>query len=623
MILAMKKVRVFALRSDRDAILKSLQRHAVMMIESTDATAPDDRLDEARRRETEAADAIKYLAPYSNEKSGLLTPLPEVGLDAIIASAGNGAIAAEARAIRDEAAGHTAEITAWNGLLKQAAPWADCPLTAADLAGTASCTVFTGYLPGSAAAQTAQAVDELAAVLDSYGVQGTYQAVSAVCLRAQAGEVLALLKRAGFMSFSLPAEAGTMGDYIRAIEHKIADAQARIDTLTDRARELGGQTGELKLFYDSRKAECDRYAAPVATTDATFYLTGWVLEERQEEVAAAVAEATDVYEVELSEPADGEQPPTQVRNNRLVEPFETITDMFSRPNPNEGIDPNPVMAPWYWIIFGMMMADAGYGLLMAIMFGVYLKFKKPRGDFGKLVRVLLYSSVTTAIWGVLFGSYFGESLLPPVLFAPLENPMPMLLLSFALGALHIFCGLIVNAVEHFRHGEWQQALGCDFGWIILIVGLPLMVLPATADIGKYMALGGLALILLFTGGGVRSPFKRLMAGVSSLTGVTGYMSDILSYSRIVALMLASGVVAMVMNILAGMVADMPVVGIVLSLAVYAVGHIFNLVLGLLSAYVHASRLQYIEFFGKFYEGGGYLFEPLSYRPTYSVLSETK
>ena len=163
-----------------------------------------------------------------------MTPLPEVGLDAIITSAGNGAIAAEARAIRDEAAGLTAEITAGNGLLKQAAPWADCPLTAADLAGTASCTVFTGYLPGAAAAQTAQAGDELAAVLDSYDVQGAYQAVSAVCLRAQAGEVLALLERAGFMSFSLPAEAGTMGDYIRAIEHKIADAQARIDRLPRR-----------------------------------------------------------------------------------------------------------------------------------------------------------------------------------------------------------------------------------------------------------------------------------------------------------------------------------------------------------------------------------------------------
>lgn len=618
MILQMKKVTVFALRRYRDDILTELQKRSVMMIEQSDGSAPDCRLEEAQRKVAEAGEAIKFLTPYSTEKTGLLVSLPEVLPDEIAAPPEDGA-AAEARAIKDELASIAASVSSHTALIKQAQPWENCPLTPAELEGSESASVLTGYIPLAALADFQQQIEDLPVVIETYGPQGSYLAASVVCHTSAQEETESLLKEAGFMSFHLPQQSGTVKQYIEKTEQEKSEFNQKAAELTERAKQLGAETRKLKLLYDGRSTVRNRYAAPVAATESTFYITGWVVEERQSEIEQAVSAVTDIYEIEITDPAEGEQPPTLVRNISCVTPFETLTDMFSRPNPIEKIDPNPAMAPWYWIIFGMMMADAGYGLLMAIIFTVYIKLKKPRGESGKLVRVLQFASITTAFWGVLFGSYFGEQLLPAVLFVPLENPIPMLVMSFAIGALHIFCGLIINAIQLIKQGKVGEAIGCNFGWIVMITGLPLMLLTG---FGKWIALAGLAMIIIFTKSGEKNPFKRVMGGISSLTGITNYMSDILSYSRIVALMLASGVVAMVMNILAGMVAGMmPVVGFILSLLVYAVGHAFNLVMGLLSAYVHSSRLQYIEFYGKFYEGGGYEFTPLSYSSTYNVIKQ--
>ena len=299
--------------------------------------------------------------------------------------------------------------------------------------------------------------------------------------------------------------------------------------------------------------------------------------------------------------------------------------MFSRPNPRDGIDPNPAMAPWYWIIFGMMMADAGYGVVMVVLFGGYLLIKKPKPNEAKLIRVLCLGSITTAFWGVMFGSYFGAEWFPPVLFTPLYDPLPMMVLCFIIGALHICCGIVINAVEKFRQGDPLAGIFDNLCWVTMLAGLGMLCLPATAAAGKWLAIASAAAIALMAKRGTKNPFARLGGGLLALYGITGYISDILSYSRILALMLSSGVVAMVMNMLAGMVQGsggpwwLMALRFIPALAIYIAGHVFNLAMGLLSAYVHASRLQYIEFFGKFYEGGGYKFAPLSADSKYTEI----
>ena len=620
MILEMKKVAVFALRSDRDKILKALQRRSLIMIEQNDKTVTDKRLGEADQKLAEADDAIRFIAPYSNEKGGLLAPKPEITPDELSAAAGDSEVAQQIRALEEQLSSAKSELASREAQLKQAIMWKDCRVTKEELEACKSCRVITGYIPTISLDSVQQLIEDEPAAIEVYSGDFTSYAVAVVAYGPEADKLEEQLKDIDFIKYTPPFDGGSPAQAVELLNAEIERGRQAIADMDAKALELGKKSQELKRLYDQRESERELYAAPFLKTDSTFCITGWVEAKRSDEVEKTLSGVTDVYEIEITDPAEGEQPPTLVKNNSVVTPFETLTDMFSRPNPLEGIDPNPVMAPWYWIIFGMMMADVGYGLMMAVLFTVFIKLKKPTGESAKLMRVLQFASITTAFWGVMFGSYFGEELLPAVLFVPLNNPMPMLVMSFALGALHIFCGLIMNAIQLIKQKKLGEAIGKDLGWIFLISGLPMLILPSVQTVGKIVSIAGLAMIVLFTKSGERNPIKRIFGGISALTGVTGFMSDILSYSRIVALMLASGVIAMVMNILAGMVAAMPIIGIVFSLVVYIIGHVFNLAMGLLSAYVHASRLQYIEFYSKFYEGGGYEFTPLSCKTTYNTLS---
>ncbi|MEG2083892.1 MAG: V-type ATPase 116kDa subunit family protein, partial [Oscillospiraceae bacterium] len=280
-----------------------------------------------------------------------------------------------------------------------------------------------------------------------------------MCHKSQDEELSESTKSLGFVESAPPFAPGTPKQEHDRIVLEIAAANTALAALRDEAKETGAKVSSLELLYDKLNSDLAREQTPYSQTDRTFYIVGWVLAEREDELSEIINEATAIYDLVLEDPPEGEEPPTMTRNNKFVTPFETLTDMFSRPNPADGIDPNPAMAPWYWIIFGMMMADAGYGVMMAILFTLFRKFKKPRGEFGKLITVLQFASVTTTFWGVMFGSYFGAEWLPPVLFTPLYSPMSMMIMCFVLGAAHISCGLIIKAIELIKHGEWQLALG--------------------------------------------------------------------------------------------------------------------------------------------------------------------
>ena len=214
----------------------------------------------------------------------------------------------------------------------------------------------------------------------------------------------------------------------------------------------------------------------------------------------------------------------------------------------------------------------------------------------------------------IIASYFGATW-HPLLFAPLDNPMGMLIFCMIIGVLHIFSGMAMKMAAQIKAGHFLDAVFDEVSWMMLIAGLGLLFLPQTRTVGAVLAILGAAIVLLTAGRAKKGVFGKIIGGFGGLYGITSYLSDILSYSRILALSLASGVVGMVMNLLAGMVQG-SVIGFVLSLLIYAVGHVFNLAMGLLSAYVHDSRLQYIEFFNKFYEGGGYAFRPLQINPRF-------
>ena len=416
------------------------------------------------------------------------------------------------------------------------------------------------------------------------------------------------IKVLGFVEASLPRVTGTASEISKSNQKKIELLEKDIEAYEKQMAELAESQQELELLSEQYKAEQERQSVKFMETVETVCVEGWVRNDRMESVENAVSQVTDVYDLEYSDPEEGEQPPTALKNKKFWKPFESITDMYSPPKPGT-IDPTPVSAPWFWVIFGMMMGDFGYGALMAIIFGLMKKIMKPKGQFGMLVTLLFYSSITTMIFGILFGSYFGETF-HPILFSPLDNPVAMLIFSLVIGVLHIFSGMAIKIVEQVRAGHVLDAIFDQVSWMLLIAGAGLIFLEQTRTVGMVLAIVGAVIILFTAGREKKNIVGKAFGGIMGLYDVTSYLSDILSYARILALGLATGVIAMVMNILAGMV-QINVLGFILSLVIYFIGHVFNITMSLLSAYVHDSRLQYIEFFNKFYDGGGYNFEPLA------------
>lgn len=439
--------------------------------------------------------------------------------------------------------------------------------------------------------------------------------------------VLKELQKDSFKEVILPKVDVSLKDYLKELENNLKANNDIINSNELLLKEYSNNINILKAYYDYKYNKAIKDKVKLFETDKTVYFEGWVREDQLEEVEIELNEKVD-SNIELLDVDEDEVVPTYTKNNKFVSNFETITNMFSVPNPNE-LDPNPIMSFWYWLIFGIMMGDVGYGLVMVIFFSLFNKLKKPKGDFKKLINVFKYSGISSIIFGVLLGSFFGASFdllnmigklfgndqLTSVIFDPINDPLPMLVLSIAIGVVHIISGLILKIINEIRRKEVITALSDGLSWIIILVGIALFVLVKPTLIGIITVLIG-ALMLIITKALSGSGFVgKILAGSGSIMEVSNYLGDILSYSRILALSLSTAVIAFTFNLLADMVSG-SIIGFLLAIIIYIIGHVFNFAMGLLSAYVHDGRLQYLEFYGKFYEGGGTLFEPFTYELKY-------
>lgn len=613
MIVPMKFVTLVLMRDDREKVLRALQKQGSMMLCEQEGAvrAGTDNAAALRRMEKLLTD----LKPYAPKK-GMFAENPQVDAKTFEAPDAD----AEKTASEMETLLETvAEIKERQKQLTDRQtvlyPWAELSAAAEDLADGAYTRCTLGTLPARQFAAFSDVCRENGAALET--VSQTEQTVYVILAVLKDG-VLPDLAAYDFQKCTLPLTKGTVADELRRIAAEQNELQVQHDEAASRLETLTKESLAPQVLCEHYRAESDIESVPFLTTEQTVLLEGWVPAERVEEVEQTVQAVTEVYDLTARDPEEGEDVPTELENKKLVSQFEGITNMFSVPSYG-GYDPNAVMAPWYWLIFGMMMGDAGYGLMMVVLISIVKKIMKPKGDTKKLINVLLYSSITTILCGVLFGSYFGETW-HPILFSPLENPVQMLIVTLGIGVAHIFTGLIVQIVNSVKAGHWVDAICDQVSWILVISGICMIFLAATRTVGIVLACIGAAIILFTAGRAKKGIIGKITGGLVGLYGITNYLSDILSYSRILALSLATGVVGMVMNMLAGMIQG-SVIGFILSLLIYVVGHVFNLVLGLLSAYVHDCRLQYIEFYGKFYEGNGKLFKPLSINPKYIQIKE--
>ncbi len=416
-------------------------------------------------------------------------------------------------------------------------------------------------------------------------------------------------------------------DYLASLREQEKDLDIKEKELNNKIASFGDELPRLKSFHDLlmlKKAQLE--ASELShETESTFYMQGWVLENNAEKLEQRILSIAPYTVIELRDPLPDEEPSIKLENSDFVTAFEPVVEGFSLPM-YRSLDPTAVMSPFYMTLFGVMLSDAGYGLLMALVLFAFLKIKKIPVRNAKILYLLMFCGGATVFWGLAFNTVIGFNVLPQFTrFFPLDavnDPLPVMAACLGIGVIHLFAGVLVGAYQNIKRGDVVAAISDNISWLILLTGLGLMVVPSTAEIGKYLALIGCGIILIMTGRDKKNPIKRLISGFGALYGITSWVSDILSYMRLFGMGLATGVIGMVFNLLVGMLWSGGIVAKIIAAIAFVVCHLFNLGINALGAYVHGCRLQYIEFFSKFYEDGGKAFKPLNMKTRYvSIQSE--
>lgn len=618
MIVPMKKVQIAVFKSDYDKVIKSLQHCGLLMISNVEGgdSSPSLEINEAlQQRVSKTLNQIKkyekkkpmftYMtADYSEFKN-----ISQDSLDLLKQI--------ESYTERNEEIKQKQKDL--NELILSLSPWLKLEYLPSEIKDTKYAKVHIGFVPIRNVLKLTEEMKKNGYDFKLYGKSGQNVGIMAYCYYEDSDSLNNLLKENEFTDYNVPSINSSINEYYEIKQSELKALDEEYNNNLNAIKDLTSRSDELRVLSDQILSQEEINNIRCEVTEETKIISGWACFDNTDKVEEAVKTITEDYLIELSDPEDGDPVPTYTRNNKFASQFEQVTDMFSKPNYKE-MDPNPVMSVWYWFLFGMMMGDAGYGLLMIIGAFIFKKLSKPKGNLLKLVNIIMYSGVPTIFWGIIFGSYFGFN--PQTdfgltwwwyWFAPMEDPIKMLIVSVAVGALHLITGLVVKSIACIKDKDYIELLSKNVSWILILTGIGLYFI---SDIAGLICAGlGVVLVVLFSGARKKNIFAKSIYGVLGLYDVTAYLGDVLSYSRIMALAMSSAAVAMVMNTLANMVGG-TIVGMFAAGLIFVAGHIFNIVLGLLSAYVHDARLQYIEFFGKFFEGGGIDFKPLAIKTRY-------
>ncbi|MBE6741895.1 MAG: V-type ATP synthase subunit I [Ruminococcaceae bacterium] len=464
-----------------------------------------------------------------------------------------------------------------------------------------------------------------------------------LCMKSDEQKMLEALRSFGFVK---PSETfdGVASKALESNLQRIEKLKEEIEKAEEKIKAYGDEAKNIDFLIDYLAMKIDKYEAlkNISITDNIFYLSGFIPEKAAEKTAKALEEKYSCA-VNLVVPDEEQDVPVLLQNNDFASPVEGITEMYSLPGKRD-IDPNAIMGFFYYVFFGMMFSDAGYGLLMVIGTLAVLLKAKPEGQKRKTVLMYFYCGISTMFWGIMFGSFFGDVInivrtnylgLPEMRLHVWLNPagddlMTVMLYCFLFGIIHLFVGVGIKGYMEWREGDKLGAI-CDTlsiymaigGVAPILAGMIIEVPSSITNVAKYIALAGVVLIVLTAGRASKGIVGKLGAGLYALYNtVSGYLSDILSYSRLLALGLVTGIIGSVVNMMGTLPSNM-VVKTVLFIIVFIIGHAINFGINIIGAYVHTNRLQYVEFFSRFYEGGGNAFNPLKVKSkTFMFKEET-
>ncbi|MFY0387409.1 V-type ATP synthase subunit I [Hominicoprocola fusiformis] len=629
-IVAMKHLRLLGMESEREALLKAMQDMECVEISSIDGSEealksgfakPDDKaLMSAQEASRAYRTALASLDRFAPEKKGMFRKRQGVSRAAFFSaeSEENARTAAETINKDTRRLGEIeSERTKNEALRATLAPWltVDAPLGGAD----GALAVFFGTVGLNVTD------DALKALADSLDGLLTWQQASSdrslryllvMCHGSVKERALSALRDLGFSTVSFRGMTGTAKENDKALAENLAALEKERQEIEQRIVGLGGKREALLEASDRAAIALRREEAKsrLVGTDKVFLLEGWLPANRCAEIEKTLKPFTCA--IETREPTEDEYPqvPVQLKNSKLTRPLNMVTEMYSLPAYGT-LDPNPLMAPFFILFYGIMMADMGYGLLMMIASVIISKKYRPKGTSGELFSLLGLCGISTFIMGALTGGFFGDFLTQlvaivspgtvfalPKLFDPLDDLTMILIGSMALGMVQIVTGMAISLIEKCKRKKFLDAFFEEITWWIVFIGIALLALGKGAAV-LYV---GCALVLL--GPIVQGKGWGKLTGVfgSLYNHVTGYFGDILSYTRLMALMLAGSVIAQVFNMLAAMPGN-----VIAFIIISMLGNAMNFGLNLLGCYVHDLRLQCLEFFNKFYVDGGKPFRPMT------------
>ncbi len=649
---AMLKVDIFAHRSFRKPLLEYLQRREIIDIAEEECREGFSRQNTEspssgfRRNAEDAERALTVIDEYAPEKRGMLDSFRgrrEITPEEFEKDAGNSGeivrLCGEIENDYREIAEKRAEIARNNALIPQYETYAelDLPLS---FSGTETTSAFTGTFASEyTLPRLTEAVAEKFArefYIEPVKISTEQTVVFALCLNRDAEEFERALRSLGFSRSTL-ISSDTAGERIENLRRETTRLENEIKHLEEHIASFAARRREIEQAEDYFTARAEKYETigKLDQTENVFAVTGYVtaedydpLKRDLEEKFSAVVEA---------EKADTDDTPVKLRNNVFTAPASGITEMYSMPSRSD-IDPTPVMSFFYYLFFGLMLSDAGYGLILILGSLFLIKKFKPEEKMRRNLMLFVYCGISTCFWGVMFGSYFGNAIpvisealtgrainIPPVLFDPMagSSAVTLLVMSLAFGMCQIITGLAANLYNIWRGGDpWEAILGSG-SWIIILLGIVaaipgFMSFPALKPVAVVMA--GTGVVMLFANGIRKKGFKGIFSGLASLYDITGYASDLMSFSRLMALGLTTAAMSQVFNQLSTL-GGRSVPGMLVMFVIFVAGHLINFGLNALGAYVHTLRLQYVELFSKFYEGGGRPFRPFSNKGKYTKIKE--
>ena len=669
-VLQMQRISICALKKDRKAILEKIQSMGIMemsqVAEDEDGFEKMDTISARQSFEKKASlseSALDILDAYAPEKKSMFASLEGKKL---VESDQFAKITAKKEEILEKAerivacnkeiAVHKAESAKLENQIEALVPWLslDVPM---NCKGTGKTAMLLGTMPGETTLESVyEQIQTGEAQTDAVDVEiinsdqdATYLAV--LCLKADAGAVEEALRAAGFAKPSQTVHAVPAKETAE-LKTKIEQLNKKIEEIEEEIKGCAKFREELKVIGDYYRMRAKKYEilGTLPQSQRTFVISGYIPKKAAGAVEKAIGEHYDCV-IDIDELKEDEEPPTVLQNNAFSSSVEGVLEAYGLPHKGE-FDPTTIMSFFYVFFFGMMLSDAAYGAIVAIAcFVVLKKYPRMSASMHKSIKLFMFCGLSTIVWGILFSGYFGDAVdvigrtffgvevsVPPLWFAPLNDPMKLLIYSMAFGLVHLFVGLGIKGYMQIKDKQYLDFF-CDVVlWFIFLIGLIMMLIPSDIfasiaqvkivfppvlnTLAKALSIIGAVGLLLMSGRSSKNPVLRLALGAYDIYNITGWLSDVLSYSRLLALGLATGVIASVVNQMGSMLGG-GIVGAIGFAIIFVIGHAMNLSINLLGAYVHTNRLQFVEFFGKFYEGGGRPFEPFETDTKYVDIKEER